>query len=82
MILKINEKQHTNPLSCRKKYQDFRFHVCLPVSVFEEEKTLNKHNNSNYPYVSKSKSDSVETKGKSSLFHCDECEYSCEEKNN
>ena len=29
--------------------------------------------------MSKSKSDSVETKGKSSLFHCDECEYSCEE---
>ena len=48
--------------------------------MFEEEKPLKKHNNNNYPYMSESKSDSVETLGKSSLFHCDECEYSYEEK--
>ena len=47
-----------------------------------KKKTLNKQNNSNYPYVSKDKSDSVEKKGKPSHFHCDECEYSYEEKNN
>ena len=47
-----------------------------------KKKMLKKHNNNNYPYVSESKSDSVETLGKFSLFHCDECEYSYEEKNN